>query len=104
MDWEISEIIEPVDWWEVEHWVIRSTGKNWGFKVWISFMSCDGESFSKRVDAIAASCTKPTYFQATEQTIAELCMMKGEFEEKKAAFLTAIELHRETDDLQAGNI
>src|SRR5262245_34818822 len=96
--WEVVEVIDSDDWWADEYWKIQSRRNLWGYEILLTFLVdplWDAPSTeSQEVWASAYTKWSPTDSLTAEQSIAELCMVKGRFDEKLETFVGSIDVHR----------
>jgi hypothetical protein len=96
--WEVVEVIDSDDWWAHEFWRIQSRRNLWGYELVLTFL-IDPQWDAPRnkgqgIWAIAASDAIPPDRATAEQGIAELCMVKGHFNEKLVAFVDSLDAYR----------
>jgi hypothetical protein len=96
--WEVVEVLEPDDWWADEFWKIESRRNAWGLAIVLTFLVDPMWDAPRKkgqgVWAIGASEGVPTERPVGEPGIAELCMVKGRYNEKLVAFITALDVYR----------
>lgn len=90
--WEVVEKVVGEQWWELEHWHIASTRKP--HELWISFISIYSEGSETSVDEIRASIVKPTGRLESAETVTEMWMAKGLFNDKLTVFVSSLNDHR----------
>ena len=96
--WEIVEIDIDSEWWVEEHWKVRSSSKEFGYLLILSFLvdpHTTDSGKSHLISEVLAGTAKPTDPLDRAQAIAELDMRKGYFGEKLGAFLQEIDRHRD---------
>ncbi|HJZ91337.1 MAG TPA: hypothetical protein VKE40_10730 [Gemmataceae bacterium] len=96
--WEVVGVLESDDWWADEFWKIESRRNAWGLAIVLTFLVDPMWDASRKkgqgVWAIGATERVPTERPSAERGIAELCIMKGRFNEKLAAFVDALDEYR----------
>jgi hypothetical protein len=96
--WEVVEVLEPGDWWADEIWKIESRRNAWGLAIVLTFLVDPMWDAPRKkgqgVWAIGATERVPTERPVGERGIAELCMVKGRFNEKLTAFVAALDVYR----------
>ena len=97
-DWEIIEIDADTDWWVERHWKLRSTAKEFGFTLFLSFLVdplTTDSGKSPLISEVLASTVKPGSLLDRTKAVAELDMRKGQFAEKLKAFMQEINRYRD---------
>jgi len=105
--WEVVEIVPADDWWADEYWKVQSRRNMWGAEIVLKFLVNPLWDAPRKkgqgVWAVTATESIPADRLSAESGIAELCMGKGRFDEKLAAFAGSLDVYRndrekETED------
>jgi hypothetical protein len=104
--WEVVEVIDSDDWWADEFWKVQSRRNLWGFELVVTFLVNPLWDAPRKkgqgVWAVGVTQGMPTDRLIAEQGIAELCLMKGRFDEKLVAFVAFIDAYRDNQEKVAG--
>jgi hypothetical protein len=96
--WEVVEVLEPDDWWADEFWKIESRRNAWSLAIVLTFLVDPMWDAPRKkgqgVWAIGATERVPTERPVGQRGIAEVCMVKGRFNEKLTAFVAALDVYR----------
>ena len=104
--WEIVEVVASDEWWADEFWKVQSLRNRWGLEIILAFLVNPLWDAPRKkgqgVWSISASEGFPGDRLGAEKGIADLCMAKGRFDEKLAAFLAALDAYRNSQQVHGG--
>jgi hypothetical protein len=105
--WEVTEVMEGVDWWADEHWRIESRWNQWGLELIVTFLVDPmWDDVRKKGEGVWAAIVtesipegRPT-FDLDKVSVAWLRMKggKGSFDPQLDAFVDAINTYRNRTD------
>ena len=100
--WEVVEVIDSDAWWADEFWKVQSRRNLWGFELVLTFLVnplWDAPRKKGRgVWAVGVTQGIPADRLSAEQGVAELCLMKGHFDEKLEAFVVSLDAYRDNQE------
>jgi hypothetical protein len=104
--WEVVEVIDSDEWWADEFWKVQSRRNLWGHEIVLTFLVhplWDAPRKKGRgVWAVSAAEAIPQDRLAAEAGIAELCTVKGRYDEQLAAFVAALDAYRDRLEQNTG--
>jgi hypothetical protein len=104
--WEVVEVIDSDAWWADEFWKVQSRRNRWGFEIVLTFLVNPLWDAPRKkgqgVWAVSVTQGLPADRLTAEQGVVELCLMKGRFDEKLAAFVTSINAYRDNPEKAGG--
>ncbi len=108
--WELVERSSESPWWLEEWWKIRSTRQAHGYDLFVLFLVEPGHDgppaepppLRALVEEVAVLSTVPAERPGNAEWIASLCMRKGEFSAKLAAFVAILDQHRSSLGTKSG--
>ncbi|HEY0683096.1 MAG TPA: hypothetical protein VGD45_12250 [Steroidobacter sp.] len=95
--WELVARTDGADWWLEESWLVRSAKQRWGYELHIMFLvdpSTETNQQTRLLSAIAAFEQPPAQRPVGAGGVAVMDLLKGNFDDKLAAFVAAIDAHR----------
>ena len=96
--WEVVEVIDSEHWWADEFWRVASRRKAWGLEVVLTFeVDPQWDQPRKKGQGVwiaIATEQLPTRRHVAEPCVAELPVSGGRPDEELAAFVTALDDHR----------
>lgn len=96
--WEVVEFIAGEEWWVDEYWKVQSRHSCWGLEIVLVFLIDPLWDIPRKsgqgVWAISAHEIVPTDRLVAGEGFAELCRVKGRYDENVHTFVTAIDAFR----------
>src|SRR5262249_51755087 len=97
--WEVVEVIDSDEWWADEFWKVQSRRNAWGLEIVLTFLVDPMWDAPRKkgqgIWAVSATTDVPADRLSAEAGIGELCMVKGRFDEKLAAFVDSLDVYRD---------
>ncbi len=93
-DWEIVTVDGNLDWWDDEHWVLKSTKWNYGGNIYIIFILDPMEDNS--IYEVKATTKLPVSWNDDGNLIASISMSKRKFNLKLNEFVQKLNQFRKT--------
>ncbi|HYV38407.1 MAG TPA: hypothetical protein VE988_22175 [Gemmataceae bacterium] len=96
--WEVTEVVQPDDWWADEFWKLESRKNAWGLPLVLTFLVDPMWDAPRKpgqgIWAIIATDQVPADRLSAEPGIAKLYLAKGRFDKNVLEFVTALDTYR----------
>jgi hypothetical protein len=96
--WEVVAVSNTDDWWADEYWKVESRRNAWDLQIVLIFLVDPLWDTPRKkgqgVWAVSVTEEIPPDRISAEQGIAQLCMVKGRYDEKLAALIDSLDAYR----------